>query len=220
MSQSKQIKTINKKLATVAKNQKALAKKNPPLRQRYINDLSTSSHFFGTNNYEIFELFDATQRKDEPVSLIETKMNIKLQVYENAPQIFRVIAFYYRATVGTSGAGAGLPQTPSILDVVEELQPLAPLRYVNRRNINVFMDRTYCLGGSNPTNHDMVTGLPQVKTFRKTKRYKKDKLKLLKACSENQQVWHPYMIVLLDHHSSLHAPLLQIRNTTEYFSKI
>ena len=220
MSQSKTIKTINKKLAKVAKDQKALAKKNPPLRQMYINQLSTSNHYFGTNNYEIFELFDSTQRKDEPVSLIETKLNIKLQVYENAAQIFRVIAFYYRTTVGTSGAGAGLPQTPSILDVVEELQPLAPLRYVNRRNIDVFMDRTYCLAGTNPAHYEMNHGLPSVKTFRKTKRYKKDRLKLLKACSENQQVWAPFMIVLLDHHSTLHPPLLQIRNTTEYYSKI
>lgn len=216
MSQSKKINQIRKDVAKVKKVQKALAKKNPPLRQLYLNQLSTANHYFTTNNYEIFELFDENLRKTEPVSLIEHKLRFKLETLENSMNAFRIIALYYRVTV-TSTASVTVP---SILDILEELQPTSPYRWSNRRNIDVFMDRTYCMSGSNTTNNDMNLNLPAMRMFNKTKRYRKDKLKVLKPLSENQRVWHPFLVVITDHSHPSHAPLLKIRNTTEYYSKI
>lgn len=213
---SKNFKQIKKDVEQVKKNQRALAKRNPPLRMRYINNLTNAVHLYTTNNYEIFELFDQNLRKDVPVSIIEHKLRFKLQTYENSANAFRIIALYYKANVA---AGNNIT-TPSILDILEELQPTSPLRWVNRNRINVFMDRSYSMAGSNPTNYNMNLGLPSMKMFNKTKRYKKDRLRALKAASENQQVWHPYLVVILDHSHPAHAPLLKIRNTTEYLSKV
>lgn len=159
---------------------KRLVKKQPL-------DINQDYNSGATGISSVFSILDESLRSEKPMCLLNTTLRATYEDPENDVNILRFIVFMYKCEVVSN-----VITPPDITDVLQANDVRAPLNFENRKKLRVISDRFYLQGGVSAGN-TLNYNVPSMRYLHLHKKYGAGRQ--LKSTKDNNEVWHPFMLV-------------------------